>query len=282
LNFEGSVWQNNCVCFLFDLWAAILYAKGICMVLLMLAMILAPQDDAAANEALTTFEASFQQKKDSASRAGAIGTLAHTHHEKVVSKLSSLLSNEDKGVRTAAAQGLAGYTSAPPELKKTAAHALASGLTAGVNSRDPDMMQTILAALGSLQEDSSGQAIKAHFEDKDAKIAGAAVTAAGALKSKAMVDPLIELLRECEKLTKPPPSPAPSSGKSMKSPKTKGSSGGGGSSQPDPEAVKRDRASALIPSIVGALQTTTGQNFNTADEWEKWWSKNRGSFTPAK
>jgi HEAT repeat protein len=245
-------------------------------------MLLAPQDDAAATEALSTFEAGFQKTKDSSSRAALVSTLAKTHHEKVVNKLGSLLTHEDKGVRTAAAQGLAGYMGATPELKKSAAHALSSGLTAGANTRDPDVMAVLLGALGSLQEESSGQAIKTHFEDKDGKIASAAVTAAGALKSKSMIDPLIELLRECEKQAKPPAGPAPSSGKSTKVPKAPKGSSGGGSSQPDPEAVKRDRAANLISSIVAALQNATGQNCSTGDEWEKWWSKNRGTFTPAK
>jgi hypothetical protein len=255
------------------------------MVLLMLAMLLAPQapqDEAAANEALSTFETGFQQKKDSASRAGLIGQLARTQHEKVVSKLSSFLTNQDKSLKVAAAQGLGQYTSASPELKKSAAHALTSALSAGANNNDADMMQALFSALGTLQEESSGNAIKSHFEDKDAKIAGAAVSAAGAIKSKALIEPLIELCRECEKQAKPPGSSAPPSGKSVKVPKSKGNSGGGGSSQPDPEAAKRDRANSLLSAIAGALQTATGQNFNTADEWEKWWSKNRGTFTPAK
>jgi len=252
------------------------------VVLLMLAMLMTPQDDPAATEALNTFEAAFPKTKDSASRVSLIGTLARTHHEKIVSRLSSLLTNEDKALRVSAAQGLGGYAGALPELKKSASHALASGLTAGANTRDADVMQALLGALGVLQEESSGQAIKSHFEDKDVKIAGAAVTAAGALKSKSMIDPLIELLRECEKQAKPPGGSAPSSGKSTKVPKAPKGSSGGGSSQPDPEAVKRDRAANLISSIVAALQNATGQNCSSADEWEKWWSKNRATFSPAK
>jgi hypothetical protein len=251
------------------------------MVLLMLAMLLTRQDDPAATEALNTFEASFAKTKDSAGRAALISTLAKTHNEKVVSKLASFLTHEDKALRTTAAQGLAGYASAPPELKKSAAHALTSALTAGANVRDTDVMQALFAAIGVLQEESSGNALKGHFEDKDVKIAGAAVTAAGQLKSKAMIEPLIDLLRECEKAAKPPGSSAPPSGKTVKVPKGK-SGGGGGSNQPDPEAQKRDRASALISAITGALSTSTGQSFNTADEWEKWWSKNRSTFSPAK
>jgi hypothetical protein len=264
--------------------AAILYPKGVAMVLLMLAMLMTPQDDAAATDALTKFEAGFQQKKDGPSRAALISDLARVHHEKVVSKLGSLLSNSDTQVRTAAAQALGSFTTAPAEIKKSAAHALGSGLTAGVNTREPDVMAAILAAIGNLQEDSSGPAIKPHFEDKDIKIAGAAVGAAGAIKSKGMIDPLIEFLRECEKQAKPPGNSSSSgTGKPVKVPKTsKGGGGGGGSGQPDPEAQKRDRAANLISPTISALAMATGQNYNTSDEWEKWWNKNRGTFTPSK
>jgi HEAT repeat protein len=253
------------------------------MIILLLAMLQAPQEDAAATEALAAFETGWQQKKDSSSRVSLVGTLARTHHEKVVGKLGSLLTTEDKAVRVAAAQGMAGYQSAPPELKKSAAHALASALTAGANVRDPEVEQALFGAIGSLQEESSASALKSHFEDKEPRIAGAAVTAAGSLKSKTLIEPLIELLRECEKTARPPaPSPSPS-GKSTKVPKGKGSSGGGGSSpQPDPEAARRDRASNLLPTIQGALQSLTAQNLSGADEWEKWWSKNRSTFTVPK
>jgi HEAT repeat protein len=252
------------------------------MVLLMLAMLLAQQDDAAATQAIATFETNFQKIKDSQGRVALIGQLAGTKHEKVVSKLGSLLTDPDHALRTAAANGLASYNGAPPDLKKTAGHALVSALSSGANNRDPDMMAMILTAIGVLQEESTGNALKPHFEDKDIKIAGAAVTAAGALKSKAMIDPLIELLRECEKQSKPPNSGSSTSGKTVKVPRTKGGGGGGSSGQPDPEATKRDRAANLLAIIQSALQAATGQGLSASDEWEKWWSRNRATFTPSK
>jgi hypothetical protein len=256
------------------------------MVFLFLMMAFAPQDDAKATDAITAFESNFSKSKDASSRAGAVATLAQTHHEKVIARLGSLLTHEDKGVRIAAAQGLAGLVVTTPELKKSASHHLVSALTSGANVRDEEVMIALFSALGNLQEESAGSAIKNHFEDKNPKIAGAAANAAGALKSKTMVDPLIELLRECEKNAKSGTSaPAPASGgKGAKMPKTPkgGGGGGGGTNSPDPDAAKRDRASALIPAVQAALQTLTGQGLSGADEWEKWWSKNKSSFTPNK
>jgi hypothetical protein len=256
------------------------------MVLLFLLMAFAPQDDAAANEALATFESGFSKSKDATMRAAFVSNLSKTHHEKVVSRLGSLLTHEEKGVKIAAAQGLAGFVGTSEELKKSASHVLASALTAGANVRDDDVMGSLFSALGNLQEESSASVLKTHFEDRNAKIAGAAVGAAGLLKSKSLIEPLISLLRECEK-TMSSGNSSPSSGagggtgKTVKTPKTS-KGGGGGSTAPDPEAAKKERASSLMPASQAALQVLTGQGLSGSDEWEKWWSKNRSTFTITK
>ena len=254
------------------------------MMALLLAITLSLQDDAAAADALAKFDAAFSKAKDSAARSSAVSGLS-TPHEKVVSKLASLLTNEDKQVRLAAARVLGGFTGAPPEVKKSASHALSSGLTAGVNVKDPEVMESLFSAIGGLQEESAASTIKSHWEDRDVKVASAAVSAAGALKSRSLIEPLIELVKECEKKTNPPSNnPAPSSGgKSTKLPKApKGSGSGGGAPQPDPEAAKRERAANLLSAAGQALTALTGQNHATGDEWERWWSKNRSTFTPQK
>jgi hypothetical protein len=254
------------------------------MMALLLAITLPLQDDAAAADALAKFDAAFSKAKDSSARSSAVSGLS-TPHEKVVSKLAGLLTNEDKQVRLAAARVLGGFTAAPAEVKKPASHALASGLSAGVNAKDPEVMEALFSALGGLQEESAASTIKSHWEDRDVKVAGAAVSAAGALRSKSLIEPLIELLKECERKTNPQANaPAPSAGgKSAKLPKTsKGSGSGGGTPQPDPEAAKRERAANLQSAAGQALTAITGQSHSTGEEWERWWSKNRATFTPQK
>jgi hypothetical protein len=259
------------------------------MVILFLLMAFTSQDDAAANEAVATFDAGFSKTKDASMRAGFVSNLAKTHHEKVVARLGSLLTHEDKGVKIAAAQALSGFQSTSEDLKKSASHVLGSALTAGANVRDEDVMGALFSALGNLQEESSASVLKNHFEDRNGKIAAAAVGAAGPLKSKTLIEPLISLMRECEK-TMGSGSGAASggggsaSGKGVKAPKTTkgGGGGGGGSSSPDPEAAKKERANTLIPACQAALQLLTGQALSGSDEWEKWWSKNRATFTISK
>ncbi len=253
------------------------------MLALLLAVCLAPQDDAAATEAITAFDSTLSKSKDSSARVSAVLTLAKTHHEKVVNRLGTLLTHEEKGLRIAAAQALATFKDSP-DLKKPAAHAIGSAISSGSNQKESEVLVALFTALGHLQEESSASVLKSHYDDKDAQIAGAAVTASGALKAKSLVDPLIELLRDCEKKSQTTDT---SGGGNPKARPVKSSSkgGGGGTGQeppPDAEAQKRMRAQNLLPTVQSALQTLTGQTFQASVEWEKWWAKNRASFTPSK
>ncbi|HLY75648.1 MAG TPA: HEAT repeat domain-containing protein [Planctomycetota bacterium] len=249
------------------------------MIALLLALTLAPQDDdAAATEAIATFDATFSKSKDAGSRGSAITALSKTHHEKVVSRLAVLLTHEEKALKIAAAQALATFKE-PDAARKSAAHALGSALGSGSNAKENDVQVAIFTAIGHLEEESSGTLLKNHFDDRDPEIAQAAIMAAGALKSKALVEPLIEELRDCEKKSKVPDAP-PASGKVTRTPK--GGGGGGGSSSPSPDELKRQRAQQLLPAVQGALSTLTGQNLSLSTDWDKWWSKNRASFNPTK
>lgn len=246
------------------------------MTALFLALMLAAQDDNAAKDAIAACDATFAKSKDSTTRVAAVGELARTHHEKVITKLGTFLTDPDKQIRACAAQGLGGYVNAVPEQKKSAAHALTGAMSAGTNAKDPEVLALLLGALGSLQEESAGNTIKGKFDEKDTRIAGAAISAAGNLKSKTMVEPLIDLFRDCEKHASQGSAPPPSVSKKPL-PQPKG--GGGGNNGPDPEAAKRDRAANLLPTIAQALNTLTGQSCANAAEWERWWAKNRNSFT---
>jgi HEAT repeat protein len=244
---------------------------------LLLALSFSPQaDDAAATEAITAFDAVLSKSKDPSARVAAVGTLEKVRHERVVGRLAALLmSREEKGLRIAAAQAMPSFKEVP-ELRKSAAHALSSGLSAGTNQKEPEVLVAIYTAIGHLGDESSGTVLKSHFDEKDPQIAGAAISAAGALKQKSMVEPLIEELRDCEKRAKAPES----SGGAAKRGKTTKSGGGGGEAAPDPEMQKRQRAQNLLGIVQQALGTLTGQNFASGDDWEKWWSKNRNSFEP--
>jgi HEAT repeat protein len=241
------------------------------MILLAIVLALAPQDEAAAKAALETYKTATAKSKDPKAHADAVTELAKTPHEKVAAMLGSLLTTDDKDVRIAAAAGLATFAQ-PAELKSSAAKHLTQALTAGANLKMVDVRVAIFAALGALAEESSANAVKSHFDDRDPKIACAAVSAAGQMKSKSLVEPLIQLLRDCEKTVNGGALPLP--------PPVKGKPAPPPPPQKDLDREKKDRANAVMSAAGAALGALTGQSFKTSDEWERWWIKNRSTFTP--
>ncbi|HVE39773.1 MAG TPA: hypothetical protein VNM14_07805 [Planctomycetota bacterium] len=235
------------------------------MILLLMAVALALQDDAAVTEAITTFDAAFSKSKDPA----LINTLAQTQHEKVVSKLNNLMHHADKPVRLAAAQGLKAYSSnTNPALKKAATKALIDGMGMGVNAKDLDIKEVVVGALGALQDDLSIVPLKTALDDKSFRIASAAVSASVAFKSKDLIEPLISQLKDCEKTLKAAGNPT-LKGKKPTSAKRDAN---------DPEQLKEDRAANLILPIGSALESLTGQKNPDGEAWDKWWTKARPNF----
>lgn len=240
-----------------------------------------PQDEAAATEAITTFDSVLSKTKDSSARIAAVNALVRTQHEKVVSRLGGVLTHDEKELRIAAAHALVTFKELP-DLKKSASHAIASAISSGSNQKELDVLVALFTALGHLQEESSGTVIKNGFDHKEVAVAQSALAAAGDLKSKSLVEPLIDVMRDCEKkLQSNESSGGYARAKPMKA-SSKGGGGGGGDPPPDPEAQKRMRAQTLLPAAQSALTTLTAQNLTTSADWEKWWSKNRSSFTPSK
>ncbi len=250
------------------------------MAAILLCAIMALQDDAAVDAALQTFGKAWLKDKTPEARVALIAELAKTPHEKVVSKLGSLVTSEDKQVRLAAAAGL-GTMTATPELKKSAAKSLTSALSSGANLSDVEVRIGILTALGNLGEESGEKKVREHFEDKNLKIAVAAVNAAGAMKTKGMVEPLIAVLRDCEAEIKKSAQAPPQTGQKLGQidPNKKAPPPGSGK---DPAQDKLTRANSLFLPAQRALAALSGQPFRTTDEFEKWWAANKATYAPPK
>jgi hypothetical protein len=249
------------------------------MITLAFLLALGAQDEVAAKAALESFKTSYGKSKDPKSHAEAVLELAKTIHGSVAIKLSLLLTTDDKEVRIAAATGL-GTFNKPADMKQTAAKYLGQALTAGANAREVEVRVAIFAALGTLQEETSCNTVKSHFEERDPKIACAAVSAAGGIRSKTLIEPLIQVLKECERDLKPvapPPAPPPAKGKAP--PPVFGPS----PAQREPDKDTKERANAVIGMAVSALNSITRQDgLKTGDDWERWWIKNRSTFTVPK
>ena len=218
-------------------------------------------DDKAAEEAIERFKVSVKGAP-TAARAAAATELSRTPHEKTLTRLAGLLGSEEMPVRIAAAKGLGGFT----EYKKKATPVL-TGALGGCTKETVDLAVAILEALGKLGDDSALSAIQGRFEDKDAKVAKAALASAGEIKKSTSIDPIIELMKKYEKVT----------GRDAKSRNNTNTSGvdlgipGGGD---DPQ---KKLASDVLPATIKALATITGEKWTTSKEWIIWWGRHRNA-----
>jgi len=238
---------------------------GISLAVAFLALLGADQET---EDALKSFDKGYRNP-DAHARAGAVAELARTQTLPIMSKLSDLLTSDEPPVRIAAAKGLGDFK----ENKPKATAVLASAL--GVDAKEFDVAAAILTALGTLGDPSGLSTIHQHFSSKEPKdvdhlVAKSAILGAGLARSRDSIDPLMELLKELEKAAG-----TTANDKNAKTGGVKGVPGGGTNPQ-------KDRAKALIPSIVKAMQQITREKWATAKEWEIWWGKHKESFVVPK
>jgi hypothetical protein len=255
------------------------------MTSLILAVVLAApqaqdkQAEEAAAAAVAACEQVFAKGKDSGPRTEALNKMAETKHEKVLAKLLVYMSDPDKGVRSAAVSATLGFKDVAVELKRVANKNLIRSLEAGVNQKDVDFRVAITAALGEMGDESSVTTLKTLLDDKNLKVATAAVSACVAMKQKPLLEALIQQQRDCEKTMKSSANGPAMPAKSKKPISAKKDP----NAPPDPEEVKAERAASLVTVIPPAVQQLVGMELKTGAEMEAWWSKNRASFNfPAK
>ena len=228
----------------------------------MLLMAALAGDDAAADEAITRYKEGMKSPS-AASRVAAVGDLARVPHEKTFKLIAPLIaSGEPSLVRAAAAKGLGGFA----DYKKLALPALQGGLAAGLNAKDMDVQAAILEALGKLGDDSVLPLIHKYCEDKDPKVAKAALQAAADIRRIASIDVIINLMKSLEKFTT-----------------DTNNGGGGGYGNPvnipgGGDDANRTRARDVIPACIKALKVITKEGWTTSKEWQIWWGKKKGSF----
>jgi hypothetical protein len=245
------------------------------MTSLLLALLLTQAADKQAEEAavaaVTACEQVFSKNKDTNARVEALNTMAQTQHDKVLAKLLTYLSDQDKGVRQAAVQATLSFQNATPELKRIANKNLLRSLESGVNLKDVDFRVAVTNALGSLNEEASVTTVKTLLDDKSLRVSMAAINASVAMRQKPLLEELMRQQRECEKTMK---ASANVQFKGRKPTSAKKDP----DAPPDPEDVKNERAATLVTLIPPAVKELTGQDLKTGAEMEVWWAKNRSSF----
>src|SRR2546422_585545 len=150
------------------------------VIVAILALLAADEKD----DALSKFAAAFKAKEVDA-RVAAVAELAKTQHEKVHSKLGSLLLTDVAEVRIAAAKGLSGAQ----DSKKKITNYLLNGFLA--NAADLAVEAEIIEALDKLQSGLGKSALESYFKGADFQAAKTAIETAGQLKRKELIASLI-------------------------------------------------------------------------------------------
>lgn len=213
-------------------------------------------DDKAADEALERFRTSYASPS-AASRAAAVSDLCRVPHEKTFARVVPFLTGDAKEVRDAAARGLGNFT----DYKKVAVQALIAALPP--NDKEPTVQIAIFDGLGKLDDPAALPTIHKYFEDKDGKVASAALLAAGAIRSVSSIDPILEQMKEVEKIANQKSGGGGAPGVSIP---------GGGT---DPQ---KTRAKEVLKAALKAMQLISKEKWTSAPEWQIWWSRKRATF----
>jgi len=199
--------------------------------------------------------------------------MASTQHEKVLAKLLVHMSDADKSVKLAAVTATQSFQSVTnADLKRLANKNLIRSLEAGVNLKDIEFRIAVAGALGAMGDPASNTTLKVLLEDKNLKVATAAVNACVEMRQKPLLEALMEQQRDCEKTMK-------ASNTSFKAGKKPVSGKKDPNAPADPEEVKAERAAMLVTLIPEAVKKLTGQELKTGAEMESWWNKNKSSFS---
>ena len=224
-----------------------------------------PPSKEAAKEALEKFMKAYKSKEPS-ERATAVTEVARTLDDKIVAKLCLLLAADDRTVRIAAAKGLSGATG---ELRKKAVTAM--GRAFGPNVSEPLVVVAMVESMETMQDGLGYAVLKANLRSPDVATSKAAIEAAGSIRDKSFVSPMIEHARYLEAAAREASNVGPG-GRTVQ--------GGGmipGSGTPgDPDAPKRARA--LTPLLQKSLELITQQTFKSFAEWADYWKRTEPDF----
>jgi hypothetical protein len=235
--------------------------------MLLIAMTLVFGLDAETDEALRVFAKDYSAPV-AVVRAAAVAELSRLRNAAIRARLGALLVVDEESVRIAAAEGLGDFTEEKDKVAALLLQAVAP------NAKWYRAEAAILTALGKLGDESALPSLHQSFESRDPKdtdftVAKAALKAAGMLRSRESMDPLIDLGKRCEKILK--------GGAPKNNGKNSGAGLGVAGGTSDPQTL---RAKALGPAIIKALQGIAKEKWVTILEWEIWWDRHKATFKP--
>lgn len=238
-----------------------------------LTCLLAPQDDSTLQPALKTFRDDYHKRgaRDD-DRILAVRALAQYRHERIVRELSPLLTEASVPVRVMTARELGRFAGVDAAARDLHA-ALRSPSNAG--KKETAVRIEILRGLGALRYAPAAADVAKLVEDREVWVAKAAIDAAGRLRTPEAVSPLIKALHRIESRNGDAETnlnpfdelfPEMPTASTLLRPDAR-------------QAAKRpSEREVLKQPILAALQLITRQTWESAKEWEAWWTKRKGNF----
>jgi HEAT repeat protein len=239
----------------------------------LLACFAPPEEDSAFQPAIRTFREDYAKRgAHDDERIMAVRTLAQYHHERVVAVLAPLLTEASIPVRVMTARELGKFVGVDG-----AARELLSALRSPANAgrKETPVRIEALRGLGALKyAAASGDLVKL-VEDRDVWVAKAAIDASGRIRSPEAMTPLIRALRRIESRSgdaEASLNPLDELFPEMPTAATL--------LRPDARqtAKRPSEREALKDPLLAALQEITREHWESAREWDTWWTKRKSNF----
>ena len=227
-----------------------------------------------AGEALTTFRKMYQRPASLDTRVERIQKLARHKDPRVAKIFATLLVREKMEVRIVIARSLAGFGGV-----KGVDQSLVTALDHRANKRKGflGVRVSLLKAMGSVGGRKVVSMVNSKIEDEDPWIAKAAIISAGQLRSASSVGLLVRALKRLEGPSKRRLLPGGPLADDLPPNTFSRIIGDAGPTGEDGKpAPTRERL--LAGPLVEALKSITREEYEYADTWSEWWSKNHRTF----
>jgi HEAT repeat protein len=227
--------------------------------------------DPVVKQALARFDSDFHRSgaKTDQKIAAVLAVCVHKQ-EAVVKAIAPSLSRENVPVRIAIARELSRFLAVPG-----AAPALLVALRNGANggNKFAPVRIMLLRALGDHRYKEAATEVDKFVDDRDIWVAKAAIDAAGKIRERSSIEPLISQLKRIEgPMGDGEPSINPL-WEALKEVTIGGLVEGGNKPMSERELLKNP--------ILASLRNITRQTFMTGKDWDGWWKTNKGSFKVA-
>ena len=197
------------------------------------------------------------QKSLAENPPNALAELGRTPHKKTLEIIAQFLTRGDEATRIAAAKALAGFG----EFKKYAVPMLAAAFRKNAKKLWKVQVE-ILKSLGALGDELALRTLYQNFQNKNVKVAQAAIEATGLKPQLATLDQLHSMIRKVDGWLKRKQHGGIRD--------EKGKLGR--------EADQKRRLEAIKKSIVKSFQAITGEKWGSALEWDIWFKRRRATF----